>query len=446
MKKRQPILLSPPLYRRIARASLSFLLLSALAVTAHAQTETCPLKADGGLNRKARTKTWSVYAEGGTSWATGVWYPNVNAKRSYKLSPATGVGIDFTIRPWVRVGAEYLWSRYRREQRMSVLNPTVMPVKAYGNYAVNYHNFKLGGGLNLMEFWSNRKAQWFNVWLSLGVGYMMARGNEYGIWFSNTRTQNGETAPINGDISVGNESNVVISSNVKASNEHSSFRRFYIPASLHVEVDLSNQLTVGLKGEMDWLLARKSLAPKQLAFALATVRYNFSIGKAKVLSQHYGEEISVLNDKISMLRQQVEAEQAHSQQAEAEMDRIKQEKDELQKKLDDCSASKSTMSAETLMHLVQFDHNSSYISEGEQMRLIAFAQMAKGRKLSLVAEASTPGAESYNRSLSERRMQRVVDILIAQGFAQEDLTPQEAIGEDNGIATAEGRRVTITVK
>ena len=50
-----------------------------------------------------------------------LWYQNLDAKRSYKQSPAVGGGVDFTIRPWVRVGAEYLWSRYRREQRFSVL-------------------------------------------------------------------------------------------------------------------------------------------------------------------------------------------------------------------------------------------------------------------------------------------------------------------------------------
>ena len=74
------------------------------------------------LNSELRRNTWSIYAEGGLSWATDVWYQNRNAKRSYNQSPAVGGGIDFTIRPWVRVGVEYLWSRYRREQRFSSLN------------------------------------------------------------------------------------------------------------------------------------------------------------------------------------------------------------------------------------------------------------------------------------------------------------------------------------
>ena len=111
------------------------------------------------LNSELRHRTWSFYTQGGLSWATGVWYRNIDAKRSYRQSAAAGGGVDFTIRPWVRVGAEYIWSRYRREQRLSALDAETMPVKAYGNYMMNLHNAKLGVGLNLMEIWPERRAQ-----------------------------------------------------------------------------------------------------------------------------------------------------------------------------------------------------------------------------------------------------------------------------------------------
>lgn len=100
------------------------------------------------LNSELRHRTWSVYTQGGLSWATGVWYRNIDAKRSYRQSAAAGGGFDLTIRPWVRVGAEYIWSRYRREQRLSALDAETMPVKAYGNYMMNLHNAKLGVGCN----------------------------------------------------------------------------------------------------------------------------------------------------------------------------------------------------------------------------------------------------------------------------------------------------------
>ena len=118
MNKKLSIPLIPPLSGRWARVCLTALLTAFVAVGAQAQTagegSTQPPR---DRNSELRTRTWSIYAQGGLSWATDVWYQNLDAKRSYKQSPAVGGGVDFTIRPWVRVGAEYLWSRYRREQR-----------------------------------------------------------------------------------------------------------------------------------------------------------------------------------------------------------------------------------------------------------------------------------------------------------------------------------------
>ena len=250
--------------RRFIPLLLAFL----FAVAVQAQTE-------GGQQKEARTGTWSIYAQGGLSWAGGVWYPNVDAKQSYNQSPAVGGGVDYTIRPWVRVGAEYLWSRYRREQRMPSIDAATMPVKAYGNYLMNYHNAKLGVGFNFMEIWSGRQAKWLNIWLSTGVGYMMAKGNEYGIWFSTTVTENGVQKPGSGNIQVGNNSSVTIQGNVRTPNDHSSFNKFYIPASFHMEVDVNQQFTLGLKGEMNWILSRGDIAPKNLVFGMATLRYHF---------------------------------------------------------------------------------------------------------------------------------------------------------------------------
>ena len=101
---------------RWARIGFSVLLTSLFTVGAQAQTVS-EGKADllRNTNKELRTNTWSIYAQGGLSWANGVWYPNIDAKSSYKQSPAVGGGIDFTIRPWVRIGADYIWSRYRRE-------------------------------------------------------------------------------------------------------------------------------------------------------------------------------------------------------------------------------------------------------------------------------------------------------------------------------------------
>ena len=429
---------------RWARIGFSVLLTSLFTVGAQAQTVGEGIaNPPRDTNKELRTNTWSIYAQGGLSWANGVWYPNIDAKSSYKQSPAVGGGIDFTIRPWVRIGADYIWSRYRREQRFSVIDNNVMPVKTYGNYMMNTHNIKLGVQFNLMEFWPARKAQWLNIWLGTGLGGTLARGNEYGVWISNTK--NGTSSSIGNDANISNDGTVTITGNVSTHNRHENFNKLYIPATLHIEADVSRQFTVGVKGEMDWLLNRQEVAPKHLIYALATVRYNFVQSRASKLRDYYDGEIAVLNDRANSLRQEADSEKARAEQEAQLRQKAEQENNDLQRQLDDCQNSKKAVEA-TPEHYVQFAHNSSYMSREEKDRLRSFARSVKGEKLTIVAEASTPGTSDYNQLISERRMKRVVDLLLKEGFSLQDLQPQTAIGAKNGKKTFEGRRVTIKVK
>ncbi len=276
-------------------------------------------------NQEVRRHAWSLYTQAGTSWTTGVWYPNLNAKQSYGIAPAVGGGIDFTIRPWIRVGAEYIWSRYRREQRMATLDAKIMPIKVYGNYLVNFHNAKLGTGLNFMELWPRRGAQWLNVWLDTGVGYTFAQGNEYHFLLNNTLNQGGKIIPLLNGTKISNEGTLTFSGRVRTANRYEEFQNFYIPASLHIEADVSRQFTLGLKGEMDWLLNRKNITPENFIFALATVRYNFVRSEAHALRGYYEAELSALNDRLNALQQTAhDAEElaAREARARAEAERI----------------------------------------------------------------------------------------------------------------------------
>ena len=403
------------------------------------------------LNSELRHRTWSFYTQGGLSWATGVWYRNLDAKRSYRQSAAAGGGVDLTIRPWVRVGAEYIWSRYRREQRLSALDTKAMPVKAYGNYMMNLHNAKLGVGLNLMEIWPERRAQWLNIWAGTGAGYTFGRGNEYGIHFSNTLTQGGQTTPLTGGASISNDDAITITGNVRTTNRHERFNAFYIPASLHVEADLCRRLTVGLKGEADWLLNRGDIAPKGYAFALVTLRYNLVPSRARVQRAYYEGEISALGGRLDALRLEADRTRARADEAGEALRLAETRNADLQGLLSDCEECRARAEAEAeasaapLSHYVQFDHNSSHVGGAEADRLKAFARSVRGERLSLVAEASTPGGEDYNVRLSERRLRRVVEILVGEGLSAGDLRPATAIGARNGKPSAEGRRVTITV-
>ncbi|MBR5397106.1 MAG: hypothetical protein IK145_04570 [Bacteroidales bacterium] len=399
-------------------------------------------------NSEIRTNKWSVYVQSGLSWATDVWYQNLNATRSYSQSPALGGGFDYTIQPWVRVGAEYLWSSYRREQNYSTIDASSVPVKTYGKYAMNYHNAKVGAQFNVMEFWPEREQQWLNIWAGTGFGYSFGKGNEYGIFFSNTQTQNGVTSPLVDGSVINNGSEITITGNVRTSNRHEEFKSPYIPLSLHVEADLNRQLTVGLKGEMDWLFHREDIAPKNIILGMVTVRYNFVPSRAKVQKEYYH---GVIRDMVSREEQLQKDLDAAKKNAESEAARRKQAEElneDLQQQLTECEECKAKYmeAEEEISHFVQFAHNSSYFNLAEEDRLKIFAQSVKGKRLSLIAEASTPGEVEYNQILSEKRLQRVIDALLEEGFSIEDLDPRIAIGEQNGKPDARGRRVTITVE
>lgn len=431
---------------RWARIGLSVLLTSLLTVGAQAQTASEGI-ADPprDTNKELRTRTWSVYAQGGLSWATGVWYQNLDAKKSYKQSPAVGGGFDFTIRPWVRIGADYIWSRYRREQRFDKLDTQASPAKSYGNYVMNTHNVKVGAQFNFMEFWPNRKPQWLNIWMGTGLGGTFARGNEYGIWIGNTISENGNTTAFFGDMNISNDATVTITGKVATVNRREKFNKLFIPATLHIEADVSRQFTLGLKGEVDWLLNRKEVAPKNLIYALATVRYNFVRSRASKDREFYNEEIAALNDRTNAMRQEAETAMARADREAALRQQAEQQNSDLQRQLNDCRNSKRAV-AEAPEHYVQFAHNSSYMSREETDRLRSFARSMKGEKLAILAEVSTPGTPEYNQTISERRLERVVKVLLKEGFAPEDLHPQTAIGAQNGKKNFEGRRVTIKVK
>lgn len=448
MNKRQEKPPTVSLSDRWTKVCILLLLSTIMATSLRAQTDDNILgQIPKDKNSELRTGTWSLYAQGGLSWATDVWYHNLNAQRSYFLSPVLGGGVDYTIRPWVRVGAEYLWSNYRREQNYSSIDASKMPVQTYGNYQMNYHNAKIGAQFNLMEFWPDRQAQWLNIWGGTGFGYSFAKGNEYGAYFSNTLTQNGITTPLVDGNVISNGSEITITGNVKTTNRQEKYNSPFIPVSLHIEADLNRRLTVGLKGEMDWIFRREGVAPENLLFAMVSIRYNLVPSSARVQRSYYEGVVQKLNARERELKKELEAAKASAEREALARQQVEERNENLRQNLADCEHSKERAENVNLTssHFVQFDHNSSYFSSSERDRLKEFARSVLGKKLSIVAEASTPGTEEYNQQLSQRRLERVVKALIEEGFAEENLYPQSAIGEQNGKPSAEGRRVTITV-
>ena len=119
---------------------------------------------------------------------------------------------------------------------------------------------------------------------------------------------------------------------------------------------MSRRFTVGVKGEMDWLLNRKEVAPKHLIYAMATVRYNFVQSRARKLRNYYDGELAALNDRTNNLRQEAESEKARADREAALRQKAEQQNGDLQRQLDDCQKSKKT-AIEGPEHYVQFAHD-----------------------------------------------------------------------------------------
>ena len=244
--------------------------------------------ADAQDHKALRTNTWSVYTQGGASWATGVDFENINPPAGTSTAVETGAGVNYNIRPWIRLGLNYEFSKSKREQRLSALVPMgpIMDMTgtsttelreinggmAYANQWTQYHNVDLTVELNVMELWKNRNCTRFNLYAGTGVGAMFAKGNTYTIGMGYEEWED----PDNYQDGLQVSDNWTSVAWVRANNSRHNFNSHYVPFSLSAEYDVLPQLTLGLKGQYKALFSSNDFAPDGLVSAAVVVRYNFA--------------------------------------------------------------------------------------------------------------------------------------------------------------------------
>lgn len=94
------------------------------------------------------TSTWSLYAEGGATMVHGLGMSSVDAAPGMNIFPEIGAGVSFNIRPWIRLGLNYDFSKYAREQRFSEFQPLEIPA-GEGTLSEQY------GGLVYSKMWTH---------------------------------------------------------------------------------------------------------------------------------------------------------------------------------------------------------------------------------------------------------------------------------------------------
>lgn len=387
---------------------------------------------------------WTVYAQGGLSWASCVPYENVNAFDWCDWTPAFGLGANYSLTPWMRISADWLYSSYRREQQFSALDDTEVSHRLYGNYKVNYHNFDLHADFNVMNIlWKNRSCKWLNIYLGTGVGGMFAYGSEYEMRVSESGsiTVDGKSQPLTGDITVNNNSTININSTgtVSTTNKDLDYNRFYIPAIVNVEANIGSRVTVGVKGQMNFILGSTRRTPCHTSYLLATVGYRIggvTNGKRlKACEADYNDAM----ERINSLRRDLAQERLRSKKAQEDLGLLTQSYEE---KLE---AARRDTGEKYLV--VLFPNDVSDISEKDVESIKKFlSRIPKTSHFEVTGEASATGTSPHNYQLSEMRLANVLITLGNQGVPANRITVARAIGDSRNNPDSTARRVLIEAK
>ena len=405
------------------------------AVTLHAQT----------YNDTVRTKTWSVYIQGGLSGYHGARGTSFDNSRM-KWAPDLSLGVKYNIKPWVRVGLNAGYTMVKSVNKDVISETTVVPGFQLGAYTTdlevrtdliqNRNDMHLAGvdlniDFNIMELWHNRKAQHWNLYAGVGVGYMHG-------WNRNTQTVAiNETAIAQGD----GYYNVYNHASMDSWHENSHLNLLYIPASLSLEYDVNPWWTIGVIGQYKYLPLDKEYSPKGIYSGGLVLRYNFA--RMKTNKRLYYETVSELHSvqaSNEQLQTQLATVEAEKSEADRLLDEQKRLNEALEKDLADCKRAK------TGDHVVYFLISDSKLSQQEQLRLNEYIEKLKstgGYSLTIIGEASADGNSKANQKLSEQRLERVAKYLRKNGIAETYIKIEKAIGDSEQGYDPKYRRVRI---
>ena len=403
-----------------------------------------------------RTCTWSLYGEAGATMSHGIGISNVNAAPWTSVSPEIGAGVSFNIRPWIRLGLNYDFSKYARELRFDKLQPFGDSARdrlllektgglAYTKMWTQYHATDLTLEFNVMEIWKNRTDKRFNLYAGAGFGWLFARGNTYNIAMGNERWKEKykETTNIW----------------LKAENTRHNYNTGYVPMLVSAEFDVSPIVTLGLQGNYKRLLKCDN-APKGIGTVSMVVRLNLLGGKSGYKSKSHilresQNALAAMTDMNEAVKEDYE-DSVHSLKddladSENEVARLKSELEDLKKEneaLKSQAEEKPKMSRDTLGNIcVMFDFDSSKLRKQAKTELDDFAKRIKsteGYELFVTGEASASGDSRYNLKLSELRIDSVISHLSKKGIDC-SRAYRQPLGDTGKDSSKSAQRVTILI-
>lgn len=433
-----------------------------------------------------RTCTWSLYGEAGATTSHGIGISNVNAAPWTSVSPEIGAGVSFNIRPWIRLGLNYDFSKYARELRFNKLQPLDTPAGdgaidtdgthtgdlsgdfsgeiipdidgtpagdrlllektgglAYTKMWTHYHATDLTLEFNVMEIWKNRTDKRFNLYAGAGFGWLFAKGNTYNIAMGNERWK--EKYKETTDIWL------------KAENTRHNYNSGYVPMLVSAEFDVSPIVTLGLQGNYKRLFKCDN-APKGIGTVSMVVRLNLLGGKSgyKSKASRLRESENALaamrdmnevlkdecEDSMSDLKDELAESQHEIEKLKSQLEGLKKENEELKTQVEE-KPKHDTLDTGCAM----FDFDSYKLRPQAKAELNDFANRLKsmdGYDLVVIGEASAIGDSGYNQRLSERRIGSVINYLGKKGIDCSSAYRQ-ALGDSRNDKSESAQRATILV-
>ena len=220
------------------------------------------LSTAGGLRaqdpyRDASTGTVGLRLDGGASWAFGSSFENIGANQVNLLQPYAGAGLLINIKPWVRIGADYSYTRMIREQLFTSLQPETGNV--YRDFKTRFHGASLTGEFDLVELFGRGTGPGrVGLWLGTGLGFLFSQGNTWNVSVSNEISADKQTIRIRGH------------------NEPLSYNAPFIPVTLSLEYAFLPQVALSIGGGYRFLPGKTDLAPRHQAYAKAGLVFNLT--------------------------------------------------------------------------------------------------------------------------------------------------------------------------
>ena len=277
------------------------IIIAAVAIVA----TTASLNAQSEHNDSLRTKTFSIYVQGGVGGFHGMHGKDNQYDRDLSmLAPVLDAGLAFYPIPWFRLALEggytYLQSADNYVLNRTTTTPDVFREGYYGTLTVDEarlqnRNFTqvasadLTLGINLIEIWHHRQRQWFNIWIFGGAGYMHG-------WNRHTSTWAIEENLVSKGSS---HMNVYNHSYVKSEANAYQFNTLYIPVGASIEFDVIPQLTLGVYGRYKYFPLMQEHTATGMWSAGGLIRFNI-VGR----KQGFRSKTEKIDDLQRLLKEQ----------------------------------------------------------------------------------------------------------------------------------------------